>query len=45
MLWCSIVYTEMQMEDIEDEGHETGVGIQGNWLANWLSNGDQLHQP
>ena len=29
------------MEDIEDEGHNTGVGIQGNWLTDV----DQLHQP
>ena len=38
MLWCSVTYTEMQMEDIEDEGYKTGVGIQGNWLADWLFN-------
>ena len=23
------------MEDIEDEGHNTGVGIQGNWLPDY----------
>ena len=31
-----ITYTELQMEDIEDEGHNTGVGIQGNWPTNYL---------
>ena len=29
-----ITYTEL--EDIEDEGHNTGVGIQGNWPTNYL---------
>ena len=45
MSWWWIIFTEMQLQEVEDEDHNTGVKTEGITGYIWLSKVDQLHLP